>query len=703
MPHAKYRIAGLSIEGFRGFTRPQDFAPESRNLFVFGRNGQGKSSIVEAIRWCLFGTRPGERDIEFRNTFYGEGVCRVAVKLVGTDGLLTINRELRPGQSESRRVIEDSQGREIRGDQALPMLRWVGGQEGALVIFAAQNASGRQMVGDISGFGRVLCHYLGLDKVPDLLDGLRKLREEKTVESEALAREMDEVAGEFRQQLIQATTRLSQLLADPPWRDSAPPTAIATEHAINRYVRDLAARSDHTAPDGMAGAQLLQTAENWLSSQDATGIAGFDQSITQVNGQISRLEGLQATWQKANAAIEAKESGIKHCDAQITLALAGATRHELAAEIARLEAALTKHSACFAVAQETAKLAEEYALTACPACGAQFGDRSLAEYVRSQGQAGSADGGSSGGAEGMRARLNEADRATTAKTNLEGELQSLKNERDGLLNEFTQLLSPESDGPATPEAVENRLAQLRVNLSELKQSRTDSQEMTKNVLDHLRRFRQELDYHKYRDETVALEAILTTGMARAEETLRSYHDLLHQVGVVIGIVEGVFKSALDRTIPPLNEMFTEVYLRLTQQKSYDLVRIYHDPERVGHLELKVGSTRLPGETFPINVLNGQASKALHLVPYFVFSRFQAEVLDLELLLIDDPSESFDTSHVELLVRELQAASEHAQIVVASHEEEKFAPHLNQSFSAHSFHVLAVTGFDPISGPSVERR
>jgi hypothetical protein len=146
-----------------------------------------------------------------------------------------------------------------------------------------------------------------------------------------------------------------------------------------------------------------------------------------------------------------------------------------------------------------------------------------------------------------------------------------------------------------------------------------------------------------------------------------------------------------------------VYQRLTQQRSFELVRVYHDPERTGHLELKVASKRRPDTEHPVNVLNGQASKALHLVPYFVFSRFQPELLELDLLLIDDPSESFDTSHVALLVEELRIAAEHAQLIVASHEQEKFSPHISARFGENDFVTMTVSDFDPDAGPHIERQ
>ena len=104
---------------------------------------------------------------------------------------------------------------------------------------------------------------------------------------------------------------------------------------------------------------------------------------------------------------------------------------------------------------------------------------------------------------------------------------------------------------------------------------------------------------------------------------------------------------------------------------------------------------------PSEVLNGQAFNAVNLVPYFVFSQFQAEALELDCLLIDDPSQSFDTSRVELLLQELATAATHAQLIVASHEEDRFRPFIDKYFPSGSYRVLRVTSFAPDVGPTFE--
>jgi hypothetical protein len=87
-------------------------------------------------------------------------------------------------------------------------------------------------------------------------------------------------------------------------------------------------------------------------------------------------------------------------------------------------------------------------------------------------------------------------------------------------------------------------------------------------------------------------------MEEAHGQLRDYEEFLRQVEELKQLVETAFKHALDRAIPPLNDLLTEVYQRLTHQRSFELVRVHHDPERIGHLELRVASKRRPDTDYP---------------------------------------------------------------------------------------------------------
>jgi len=68
---------------------------------------------------------------------------------------------------------------------------------------------------------------------------------------------------------------------------------------------------------------------------------------------------------------------------------------------------------------------------------------------------------------------------------------------------------------------------------------------------------------------------------------------------------------------------------------------------------------------PEDVLN-QGPTPPSPVPHFVFSGFHAERAELNILIVDDPSQSFDTTHVELLLLELRPPR--ARQLSSTHEE-----------------------------------
>ncbi|MFQ5493674.1 MAG: hypothetical protein ACE5DX_05965, partial [Candidatus Dojkabacteria bacterium] len=158
----------------------------------------------------------------------------------------------------------------------------------------------------------------------------------------------------------------------------------------------------------------------------------------------------------------------------------------------------------------------------------------------------------------------------------------------------------------------------------------------------------------------------------------------------------------------LADRLTGVYAKLTGHPSYDGVAITKHSSEIkkmepGRLELQVTSTRCPDRSFPVNVLNGQAARALQLVPYFVFSDYWHELMELDLLLVDDPSESFDTSHLDNLMNVLRLVASHTQLVIASHESDRMRPLIEKYFAENERCILEVADFDPFKGPNFEKR
>ena len=130
MPKSLFRIKRVTIEGFKAFTKRQSFDLEGRHVFFFGENGLGKTSVVEAIRWCLFGLASRQGGT-IKNQFHG-GQCIVELTLEAPDGMWSFQRRLR----ECRHIHRHS--RESGNPKAI----------GSKCVFASYRIPGSRFRGD---------------------------------------------------------------------------------------------------------------------------------------------------------------------------------------------------------------------------------------------------------------------------------------------------------------------------------------------------------------------------------------------------------------------------------------------------------------------------------------------------------------------------------------------------------------------------
>lgn len=696
MAKAKYRVQQVRIEGFRGFTHPQSIEIDGKNLFVFGPNGRGKSSIVEAIRWCLFGAPPGG-DIEVRNTFYGPQECRVSLTLRGSEGALTVNREFRPGQDRSRQLIRDSSGKEILARDALPQLARLGHHESAQVIFAAQHAAGRQVPADISDFKTVLCFYLRLEDVPKLLDALRSLQEERTGESERLSASVEQIEHGYKERIKQIEALLAGIRANPPWGEAEAPTGNETDEKIKLFALQAGRLVGQELPADADSPRLLTQAQQWIEAAAAQERMARESRRTTLRSQIAQADALIATTKQNAAEKQLLDQKLLQAQGNLKAILDAESEASVRERLEALERAKSENDTRLMIAQAARELVNKYPTEECPVCGKHHAAADLQLAIASQCQSSGRDVSA---IEQLRNTVARIDQLKRELETLGQQVEATKKKHADAMSKLSALLGVDVSQLEVEEVVK-RVAEFKSDLEALNQQLTEAESSRQKQLRKIKDLQQELKYHEYRDSLKGLQAKLAEGMNDARQLLRDYRNLLARVEEIRSLIDQAFKDALNRAIPVLDDEFTLVFTRLTQQLSYDLVRIHHDPQRTGNLELRVASTGLRDQTFPANVLNGQAYKALHLVPYFVFSRLQSEVMELDLLLVDDPSESFDTSHVELLVQELAQAARHAQLVVASHEKEKFIPYLEKHLQADPFAVIAVDHFDRNNGPRVE--
>jgi len=185
MLHLKH----LQIEGFRGFPKKIDaieFATPA--VLLYGDNHQGKSSLLNAIEWCLYGDRCIGRKSGIRERVGGwEVVNRSAsaatVKLVieADERVVTVKRGEIKGKGKRGRTIEVtlSDGSVRKGDEAeQEIMRLVGlsFRDFATTVYQHQETIRDIVIQTPKERNDAIDRLLGLSDYRNVLDGIRKSR-----------------------------------------------------------------------------------------------------------------------------------------------------------------------------------------------------------------------------------------------------------------------------------------------------------------------------------------------------------------------------------------------------------------------------------------------------------------------------------------------------------------------------------------------
>jgi len=696
MPEARYRIDSLRVEGFKAFRSPQEIILRGKHCFLFGANARGKSSIIEAIRWCLFGL---ERDSDVRNRFSEAVDCRVELRLRDAEGIWRLERRLRPGQLRSDLTIRNPVGEEVPQRQALPNLVRLGTSAGAVVFFSAQQAARARAYGDLTRFHEVLYAHLNLSEAERLRAELKGVIDEQSEILRQRAEAVQAAEDKLRERLREVSTRLEEILHSPTWELDEPPTRVMSENRIRSFVLDLSRVVGQSADPQWECAEALDHAEKWLRDASVRDRAARERAIDSINEQIRDLSSRIMSIRAAKQREAENAAAVADLDRQLAELSNGIPLEELKKQ---LETALTRLNweAHLARARESAKPLLGPSVRECPICGlpcdgadllARLTD-DLAKHTAAHKQAAQE-------VQRLEHQVEQSQRIATKRDAAKQDVESARREYDRLVAQMVAKLQCPPD--TWESSVEARQVELEGRIRALRQEGTSAAEQTTRYLQRVKALREELRYHQLRDEEERLRRELQEGMQPARDGLRALEDFRFVVDALHKALCEEFDAAVDRALPAVSSQLTDAFRRLTDHPAFDILRVER-AQGPDQMVIQVGSTRarVPWSR-PEDVLNGGAYAALGLIPHFVFSGFHAEQAELNVLIIDDPSQSFDTTHVELLLEELYRASKHAQLLLATHEEERFRPVLERLFCPDSFTVVRVTDFHPDRGPTIE--
>ncbi|GAH08271.1 unnamed protein product, partial [marine sediment metagenome] len=125
------KINVIEIEGFRGFTKNTHIDLSTPVVLLYGGNHQGKSSVLNAIEWCLYGDECiGEKSGIRERVGTGESAWRIVndnteksqikMEIESGKGIYTIKRVEVKGKGKKGKILKFTypDGKEKEGEEA---------------------------------------------------------------------------------------------------------------------------------------------------------------------------------------------------------------------------------------------------------------------------------------------------------------------------------------------------------------------------------------------------------------------------------------------------------------------------------------------------------------------------------------------------------------------------------------------------------
>lgn len=673
------RPMALLAENFRGLSGEHTLNLERDLTVLIGSNGAGKSSLLIAMEWCLFGaeaTTKSGSEIEERGNWTlanadAEGEIRVVLELKVKEGRARLTRR-RPADTSARDeddvLLELPDQGVLRGEEVRDWLAWnqLPDWKSWKRSFCQHQELSRARVTDDSSRSAAIAGMLGLDDYRKVSDNLKKVKV-KRLEQRA-AEELEELAKEQQRSLERPGLEIHDLERQLERYHIA--AAQAGSNELNRRVTEYLNNASAIATE-------LGIAASGIPEADApvTDVLAWAPSWrSQVNEKLEALskerDGLSSRVETLRSSIEAlKPARLAETDAKNVLVRSVtelgsvevllAQRDELAKQRGALEEEGRRQDALGKLLRDALQIVKETPSPCpCPVCGE---DRTALDQV-------------------IQEKL-----AAHAPDALRSQLEEIA-ARDSRLQEHIERLKTAENAHATAKAqIHNLEEKLRGQLpADVTESALNA-ELLKSWDEEARRLRDRGDVGEHyltqqREKLDILELLVKLGdaNARANATAgeltqtREFEELQRVIDDAAGLASdlealGAMARKLEderskERIAAVNESIDTYFATITGGSERGRVRV--QPKRTA---TKITYQLVDDQGRAVTgLLNQAAFNALSLAALFASGESRARLGLPQFLILDDPGQSLDQEHEAGLARAIANFASIAPVLVATY-------------------------------------
>ena len=694
MVDSGFRVQTVEIEGFKGFTTREKIDFKGRHAFLLGQNGKGKSSIIEAIRWGLFGST-GRRNETVANRHYSKA-CRVVITLMRKGKKWNLQRTLLRGTSGgSDAKLTDGQGQEHSIREIMPQLDSVDAGEGTHIIFAPQSAPLRRQPEDLTPFEKTVFDYLELTSPRLLLSQVESFINDQQSVEDNLGQELTRVRSNINDRISEFEIQRGNILRLPPWGSNGPPSVAQSENKARDLIKEITRKPSDQSLLGVSLDALIDDAEDALKSrrhQDQSGLK------VELEKNIKRRESLEAL-RDIQKKVETLQDKINNIQSQLNDTLEGVSLDETRKNFDEAQSAADAD----ALRRQTVKGAisllhrDQAESVRCPVCEEEHQRQELELIL--QRTASQLAGNTTSGLIQQEDQLKQAEELDRQAQDYRSELDKLKQN----LNTAKMRIDQE-EAQELPEQVST--GRLNTMIERCLEYETSIEGQINGQEDGLVELQTRLSnlmgekkFHNFQDELKRLNQ----SKNQLEKVEKAYNELVlfgKSVEAIKKANETCLIDRLEEEIPKVSENLSKAFAELTDHSWFDQLTLAKDT--LPTLDLQVVSSRdASGRRHPTGVLNGQAESALALVPYFAFSQADDTPTEVYLILLDDPTRAFDEEHTKILIERLAELGHRVQIMVASQETVRFRELLPKKFEPDSYVVVEPTQWSYQDGPDLK--